>query len=99
MPIYEYECESCGGRFEAARKFSDPALTVCTICHAAGVRKVLSTPSFVLKGSGWYVTDYPSKERKEANASEKPSEKPKKEPTPAAGCPSGGCAGPCPSKG
>ena len=88
MPVYEYECGSCGGRFEAMRKFSDPDLSECTLCKAPNVRKVLSTPSFVLKGSGWYVTDYPSADRKKANESEKPCAEAK----PAAGCSSGACA-------
>jgi len=51
MPVYEYECGSCGGRFEAVRKFSDPDLSVCQLCNASNVRKVLSTPAFVLKGA------------------------------------------------
>jgi putative FmdB family regulatory protein len=98
MPVYEYECGSCGGRFEMAQKFSDPALTECTLCHAANVRKVLSTPAFVLKGSGWYVTDYPSDDRKKSSESEKPSEKPKEETKPATAC-AAGAGGACPSKG
>ena len=97
MPIYEYECGSCGSRFEAVRKFSDPDLSECTLCRAANIRKVLSAPAFVLKGSGWYVTDYPSSDRKEGSASEKAPEKPKEEQKPAA-CAAGACAG-CPSKG
>ena len=94
MPMYEYECPSCKGRFEAMQKFSDPVLTECLLCGAAGVRKVLSAPSFVLKGSGWYVTDYPSADRKKAAESEKPAAA-----APAASacatsgcCPSGGCS-------
>ncbi len=95
MPVYEYKCGSCGGRFEAVRKFSDPDLTICALCNAANISKVLSTPAFVLKGSGWYATDYPSNDRKAGNASEKPKEEPK----PATGCAAGTCAGTCPSKG
>ena len=76
MPVYEYECGSCGGRFEVIRKFSDPVLTECTLCNATGVRKVLSPTAFVLKGSGWYTSDYPSAERKSAADSEKPATKP-----------------------
>ena len=95
MPIYEYECGSCGGRFEAVRKFSDPQLTVCTLCNGGDIRKVLSPTAFVLKGSGWYATDYASKDRTDGTASDKPKEAPK----PAAGCASGACTGACPSKG
>lgn len=96
MPVYEYECGSCGGRFELIRKFSDPLLTECTLCHATGVRKVLSPTAFVLKGGGWYTSDYPSAERKSAADSEKPAAKPE---TAAPACPSGGCpSGACPAK-
>ena len=73
MPIYEYECGSCGGRFEVSRKFSDPAVTVCGLCNATNVRKMLSTPAFVLKGGGWYATDYPSADRKKGSEAEKPA--------------------------
>ncbi len=95
MPIYEYECKSCGGRFEVAQKFSDPGLTVCKLCNAQTIRKVLSPTAFVLKGNGWYATDYPSQDRKQSSASEKTSGEAK----PAAGCASGACKGSCASKG
>jgi len=64
MPVYEYECGSCGERFEVVQKFSDPSIAECNLCHGTNVRKVLSIPAFVLKGSGWYVTDYASEDRK-----------------------------------
>jgi putative FmdB family regulatory protein len=103
MPIYEYECGSCGGRFDVSRKFSDPADTVCVLCNAANVKKVLSTPAFVLKGGGWYATDYPSADRKQGGEADRKqggeTEKTATDPKPAAGCASGVCAGTCPSKG
>jgi putative FmdB family regulatory protein len=103
MPIYEYECGSCGGRFEVSRKFSDPDLTVCSLCNAANVKKVLSTPAFVLKGGGWYATDYPSADRKQGGEADKKqggeAEKPAADSKPATGCASGTCPGTCPSKG
>ena len=57
MPIYEYECEKCGHRFEQIQKFSDPPLEVCPKCGSA-VHKMQSAPAFQFKGTGWYVTDY-----------------------------------------
>jgi len=57
MPLYEYECESCGARFERIQKFSDPPVTVCPTCGGA-VRKLLSSPAIQFKGSGFYITDY-----------------------------------------
>lgn len=60
MPLYEYECDACGQRFELIRKFSDPPVTSCTACNGS-VRKLLSSPAIQFKGSGWYVTDYARK--------------------------------------
>lgn len=57
MPLYEYECDACGRRFERIQKFSDPLETVCPTCGGA-VRKLLSSPAIQFKGSGFYITDY-----------------------------------------
>jgi predicted nucleic acid-binding Zn ribbon protein len=35
------------------------------------VKRLLSAAPFILKGEGWYVTDYPSESRKKARESEK----------------------------
>lgn len=60
MPLYEYECEADGSRFEVIQKFSDPPLTECPNCGGA-VRRLLSSPAIQFKGSGWYITDYARK--------------------------------------
>ena len=60
MPLYEYECDACGKRFERIQKFSDPLLDVCPSC-GGGVKNLLSSPAFQFKGSGWYITDYAKK--------------------------------------
>ena len=101
MPVYEYECSSCGGRFELMQKFSDPAPTVCQLCKAEGVRKMLSPTSFVLKGGGWYATDYPSADRKQADSPESKggSSEAKTDPKPTTPCGAACPAGGCPSKG
>lgn len=65
MPIYEYQCLECTKVVEAVQKFSDSPLTTCLECGGE-LRKLISSTSFVLKGSGWYVTDYPSSDRKKA---------------------------------
>jgi putative FmdB family regulatory protein len=65
VPIYEYECESCDERFELMQKFSDKPVKKCPKCGGA-VHKVLSAPALLFKGTGWYVTDYASAERKKA---------------------------------
>ena len=59
MPLYEYQCPTCG-RFELIRKFSDEPLTVCPTCGAE-VQKLLSAPAIQFKGTGWYITDYARK--------------------------------------
>jgi putative FmdB family regulatory protein len=60
MPLYEYECDTCAHRFERIQKFSDPLVDVCPSC-GGHVRKLLSSPAFQFKGTGWYVTDYAKK--------------------------------------
>ena len=58
MPLYEYQCEECGDRFERIRKFSDPPLDEpCPKCGGP-IRKLISSPAIQFKGKGWYVTDY-----------------------------------------
>lgn len=60
MPLYEYQCDDCGHRFELIRKFSDDPVRNCPSC-AGRVRKLLSSPAIQFKGTGWYVTDYARK--------------------------------------
>lgn len=79
MPLYEYECDACGERYELIRKFSDPPLEVCPKCGHGPVRKLVSSPAFHLKGSGWYKTDYPTKSSdtdKSAKSSSESGDKP-----------------------
>ena len=61
MPLYEYECEACGNRFETIQKFSDSPLEACPKCGGK-VRKLVAAPAFQFKGSGWYITDYARKD-------------------------------------
>jgi putative FmdB family regulatory protein len=60
MPIYEYRCDRCGKEFEAWQKFSDAPIENCESC-GGHTSKMISHSSFILKGSGWYVTDYGNK--------------------------------------
>lgn len=69
MPTYEYECSKCRRVFEVRQRISEPALTTCDTCGGR-VRRLLSPAPFILKGKGWYVTDYPSESRKKARESE-----------------------------
>lgn len=62
MPLYEYRCPKCERLMELMQKFSDPP-PVCTCAEGDPVEMVrqLSRGSFILKGSGWYKTDYAKK--------------------------------------
>lgn len=73
MPLYEYECDNCGHRFEVIQKFSDEPLTTCPKCQGP-VRKLLSSPAIQFKGSGWYITDYARKNSTAASSSASRSE-------------------------
>jgi putative FmdB family regulatory protein len=59
--MYEYQCEACGEQFETIRKFSDPPLEICEKCGKGPVHRLVSSPAFQFKGSGWYITDYAKK--------------------------------------
>jgi putative FmdB family regulatory protein len=97
MPVYTYQCENCGIRFDQQQKFSDPPLTRCPECSKKTLRKVYTPVGIVFKGSGFYATDHKSpsgqgrtsgsksgEEEKKSESSEKTeSEKPAKESKPA----------------
>jgi len=70
VPTYEYQCDACHRQFEIRQRISEDPLTVCEVC-GGHVRRLLSPAPFILKGGGWYVTDYPSESRKKAMESEK----------------------------
>jgi putative FmdB family regulatory protein len=61
MPLYEYECDACGKRFELIQKFSDGPPEACPKCGKGPVHRLVSSPAFQFKGSGWYITDYARK--------------------------------------
>jgi putative FmdB family regulatory protein len=77
MPIYEYRCDACGHELEALQKLSDPRLTECPACAADSLRRLISKPSFRLKGSGWYETDFKSDKDKQRNLATGKDEKSK----------------------
>ena len=58
MPIYEYACASCDHHLEALQKISEDPLVFCPECGEESLRKMVSAAAFVLKGSGWYETDF-----------------------------------------
>lgn len=80
MPIYEYECLACGEIQEKIQRFTDDPMTTCEECGGR-LKKIISNTSFILKGTGWYKTDYPSSTSRAAIESEKKENK-KTEPKP-----------------
>ena len=64
MPIYEYKCSKCGHQFEIIQRFSDNPIETCPECDENSVKKLVSAPSFRLKGGGWYETDFKTGSKK-----------------------------------
>ncbi len=56
MPIYEYECENCGTRFERMQSIQAEPVRECPECSGS-VHKVFHPAGIIFKGSGWYITD------------------------------------------
>ena len=73
MPLYEYQCEACGTRFEVIRKFSDPdARGVHAVREGTGAAAdVLAGDS--VQGTGWYITDYSQKGKAGSESSQSTS--------------------------
>jgi putative FmdB family regulatory protein len=60
MPVYIYQCDNCGVRFDRYQKFSEQTLNRCPECGKKTLRKVFQPVGIVFKGSGWYSTDHKS---------------------------------------
>ncbi|OLN29652.1 hypothetical protein DVDV_1004 [Desulfovibrio sp. DV] len=106
MPIYEYKCTKCGKEFEVLQRSYDVDEAPCEYCGAPG-KRFMSNTSFVLKGTGWYVTDYKANGGCSASGggaggnggNGKASDAPASDAAPAASpCSSGSCSS-CPSAG
>jgi putative FmdB family regulatory protein len=72
VPTYEYECPQCPRIFEVRQRITEPKLEVCDRCGGP-IHRLLSAAPFILKGGGWYVTDYPSEARKQGTKAESTS--------------------------
>jgi putative FmdB family regulatory protein len=70
VPTYEYECRQCGRTFEVRQRITAEPLERCEHCGGP-LQRLLSPAPFILKGEGWYVTDYPSQARKQGLEAEK----------------------------
>ena len=71
MPIYEYECEKCGHKFEQLQKISDEPLKQCPECQQPALHKLISVAGFQLKGTGWYTTDFKNNGTKKPESEKK----------------------------
>jgi putative FmdB family regulatory protein len=69
MPTYDYVCHHCGHRFEVIHGVHADGPSHCPVCHKSGVRKAISAPSIVFKGSGWAKKDRSSTSRPAASTS------------------------------
>ncbi len=93
MPLYEYQCEECGLKFEVRQKFSDTPLDTCRECGGKA-KKLISQTAFTLKGGGWYQEGYTSA-KSCSTANGDPVKKEAKSDKPAAKSGSDSCAS-CP---
>jgi len=75
VPIYEYQCQKCNYIFEVFQKIDEDLNPACPKCLAQA-RRIISATNFILKGSGFYVNDYPSESRKKGKKGEKEAGKP-----------------------
>jgi putative FmdB family regulatory protein len=75
MPLYEYQCEACGQRFEVIQKFSDAPAETCRVCGKGPVQRLISSPAIQFKGTGWYITDYSQKGKSSGTDSAPPASK------------------------
>ena len=86
MPIYEYECQKCGTAFELMQSISARTPKSCIDEKCQGKpRRLISRGGFILKGTGWYATDYPTESRKKGWEQE--NGKPKEAPAEKSGSP------------
>jgi putative FmdB family regulatory protein len=81
MPIYAFECGSCGHAFDRLQKLSDPDPQTCPACGAPQIRRQLTAPAFRLAGSGWYETDFKKDGDKKRNLADGGSDAPKADPS------------------
>ncbi len=87
MPTYEYECKSCGYRFEKFQSIAAEPLKSCPKCRKRVRRLIGAGSGIIFKGSGFYATDYRKSGNKERGDSKKDSD----------GCPSAGSKPACPA--
>jgi putative FmdB family regulatory protein len=71
MPLYEYECNGCGVRFERLQSINDEPVKECPECGEE-VHRLIHPVGIIFKGKGFYVTD--NRKAKSSTAVKKKSE-------------------------
>jgi putative FmdB family regulatory protein len=79
MPIYAFECDACGHRFDRLQKLADADPVDCPACAEPKVRRQITAPAFRLAGGGWYETDFKKDGDKKRNLADKAESAPKAE--------------------
>jgi putative FmdB family regulatory protein len=72
MPTYEYRCNKCEDNFEVVQKITEDPVAECSKCGGK-VERLINATNFILKGNGWYKTDYASAGSSASSSSESPS--------------------------
>ena len=90
MPIREYKCKDCGNYIEVIQGINEKPLEKCEQCGGK-LEKLISNSSFVLKGSGWYKTDYSSSGGENKTKKSKEESKTAAVPAPSCSCTGGDC--------
>ncbi len=70
MPIYAFQCTTCGHSFDRLQKMSDADPQTCPSCGASTIKRQVTAPSFRLAGGGWYETDFKKGSDKKHNLAE-----------------------------
>ena len=70
MPIYDYKCSDCEHQIEVIQRISDKPRVTCPKCNKKTLKKLISAPSFRLKGGGWYETDFKTGKKKNISSNE-----------------------------
>ena len=99
MPIYEYRCQKCHTVFEEWLKHSDNTTSAsCPSCQGQAER-IMSNTSFMLKGGGWYATEYGNRKQDSSCPAAKDSGADSSAPAPACASACGGAACPAAASG
>jgi len=72
MPTYSYKCEKCGKTFEKFQSMTAEPIKVCIYEECGGaVKRLIGTGAgAILKGTGFYQTDFKNSGKKEEKKAE-----------------------------